>query len=143
MTEQEKPGSDKDTEEPNENQESKKSRMQRLDKRGTRRNVALGVAASTLGGLGAGVAGPSAPPPETVHKLATETHDAAVSFQAPTSWDIRQTKNEKVDYFIDFLMMGNHDKTKLWLERLGKYGPMIQQKLAERGMPQDLLWLAT
>ena len=52
------------------------------------------------------------------------------------------TRNEQVEFFIEFLMGKNHDKTRLWLERLGHYGPMIQQKLAERNMPQDLVWLA-
>lgn len=69
--------------------------------------------------------------------------DAEVAFSTSESWDIEVTKNDNVDFFIEFLMGKNHDKTKLWLERLGKFGPMIQEKLAERGMPQDLIWLAT
>jgi membrane-bound lytic murein transglycosylase D len=36
----------------------------------------------------------------------------------------------------------NYDKTHTWLERIGKYGPMIENELKERGMPQDLLYLA-
>ena len=122
--------------------EQKKSRMQRLNNRRNRRNLALGMAASTLGiGVGVGAnsdpaAGPSAP-------LAMGEPGGVVSFSPTKSWDIKETKNEEVDFFIDFLRGKNHKKTKLWLERLGKFGPMIQEKLAERGMPQDLIWLAT
>ena len=119
---------------------SKKSKMQRLNTRRNRRNLALGMAATTLGGIAAAGAQPDADPPGPV---AMNEPEPAVRFVTPATWDIKQTRNEKVDFFIDFLKLDNHDKTRLWLERLGKYGPMIQQKLAERGMPQDLIWLAT
>ncbi len=68
---------------------------------------------------------------------------AATDFVIPEKWDIEATRNEQVDFFIEFLMWQNRDKTKLWIERLSHYGPMIQKKLAERAMPQDLIWLAT
>lgn len=121
-------------------QPPKKSRMQRLNSRRARRNLALGMAAGTLGGLAATGSDQAAEP---ANQLAMSDTDAEVSFVAPKTWDIQQTKNDKVDFFIDFLRLDNRDKTRLWLERLGKYGPMIQKKLAERGMPQDLIWLAT
>jgi membrane-bound lytic murein transglycosylase D len=120
--------------------EKKSGRLQRLNTRRNRRNLALGVAASTLGGLTA--AGNSGPAPEGA-PLAMNDAEGVVRFAPTQSWDIEQTKNEEVDFFIDFLRGKNHDKTRLWLERLGKYGPMIQEKLAERDMPQDLIWLAT
>ncbi|HEY0671522.1 MAG TPA: lytic transglycosylase domain-containing protein [Longimicrobiales bacterium] len=121
-------------------QPPKKSRMQRLNSRRARRNLAFGMAAGTLGGLAATGSDQTAEP---ANQLAMSDTDAEVSFVTPKTWDIQETKNDKVDFFIDFLRLDNRDKTKLWLERLGKYGPMIQKKLAERGMPQDLIWLAT
>lgn len=123
-------------------QREKKSAMQRLNTRRGRRNVAIGVAATTIGGLAA-AAGKQKPATADQTRLAMGEREAAVRFTPPAEWDIERTKNDQVDYFIEFLMFKNHDKTKLWLERLGKYGPMIQQKLAQRGMPQDLIWLAT
>jgi membrane-bound lytic murein transglycosylase D len=123
--------------------EKKEGTLRRLNTKRGRRGVALGMAASALGGaVGAGMSGndPASDPAAT---LALNEPSTAVSFKTEKSWDIEQTKNDKVDFFIEFLMGKNHDKTKLWLERLGKYGPMIQQKLAARGMPQDLIWLAT
>ena len=122
--------------------ENKKGPMQRLNTRRNRRNLALGMAASTLG-VGIGVGAKSDPAATPGAPLAMRDAEGVVSFSPSKSWDIEETKNEEVDFFIDFLRGKNHQKTKLWLERLGKYGPMIQEKLAERGMPQDLIWLAT
>jgi len=108
-----------------------------------RRAVALGVAASSIGALaGATTAQPPGQPVGDA-TAGMDATDAVVDFVVSESWDIEQTRNEQVDFFIEFLMGKNYDKTKLWLERLGHFGPMIQQKLAERGMPQDLIWLAT
>ena len=121
--------------------EDKKSRIQRLNTRRNRRNLALGMAATTLGGLT--VAADTDPTQMPAASLAMSDPESVVSFTPAKSWDIEETRNEEVDFFIDFLRGKNHDKTRLWLERLGKYGPMIQAKLAERGMPQDLIWLAT
>jgi hypothetical protein len=109
-----------------------------------RRAVTFGVAASAIGGLAGGAAPP--PPelaPEQPEPVAVDQPKPAGVFNVNHDWDITETRNEEVDFFIEFLQWKNRDKTKLWLERLGQYGPMIQQKLAERGMPQDLLWLAT
>jgi membrane-bound lytic murein transglycosylase D len=119
-----------------------KGRTRSPKARRARRNVALGMAAASLGGLAAGTNTETAGP-APAQSLAMGDADEAVSFVREKTWDIKETKNDKVDFFIEFLMFKNHDKTKLWLERQGKYGPMIQQKLKERGMPQDLLYLAT
>ena len=58
------------------------------------------------------------------------------------SWDLPQVRNERVEFWIDFLSGRNADKTRLWLERQGRYAPLIRQALAEQDMPQDLLYLA-
>lgn len=57
-------------------------------------------------------------------------------------WDITVTSNERVEYWIDFLKGRNRDRTRLWLERSGRYAPMIRAQLRARGMPEDLLYLA-
>ncbi|HEX7050496.1 MAG TPA: LysM peptidoglycan-binding domain-containing protein [Longimicrobiales bacterium] len=57
-------------------------------------------------------------------------------------WDLRPAWNDRVEFWIDFLTGENRDKTRLWLERVGRYGPMIRAALRERGMPEDLLYLA-
>lgn len=57
-------------------------------------------------------------------------------------WDLPVTRNERVDFWIDFLSGRNADRTRLWLERQGRYGPLIRSELRSRGMPEDLLYLA-
>jgi membrane-bound lytic murein transglycosylase D len=60
----------------------------------------------------------------------------------PLEWDLTVTHNERVQFWIDFLAGRNAERTQLWLERQGRYGPMIRQALRERGMPEDLIYLA-
>jgi peptidoglycan lytic transglycosylase D len=105
------------------------------------RAASLGVAAAAAGSLSGAVG--KAPPPSPRVLPEFDEEAAEIRFVTSDQWDIEPTKNEQVDFFVDFLRLENRDKTKLWLERLGYYGPMIHQKLAERGMPKDLIWLAT
>jgi membrane-bound lytic murein transglycosylase D len=58
------------------------------------------------------------------------------------TWDLPVTRNDRVDTWIEFLKDGNRDKTELWMERSGKYTPMIRERLRARGMPEDLIYLA-
>jgi len=58
------------------------------------------------------------------------------------TWDLPVTKNARVDRWIDFLAGRNADRTRLWMERSGRYTPMIREQLREREMPQDLIYLA-
>ena len=58
------------------------------------------------------------------------------------TWDLPPTRTERVDFWIDFLSGKNADKTRVWLERQGRYAPLIRQALAANDMPQDLLYLA-
>lgn len=70
--------------------------------------------------------------------------EALLEESGPTvvTWDLPVTRNERVEEWIDFLKGRNADKTQLWLERSGRYAPMIQGELRRRGMPEDLLYLA-
>jgi membrane-bound lytic murein transglycosylase D len=61
---------------------------------------------------------------------------------AGVKWDLPVTRNDRVDSWIDFLQGRNKEKTELWLERSGKYTPMIREQLRARGMPEDLIYLA-
>jgi len=56
--------------------------------------------------------------------------------------DLWVTRNDRVEAWIGFLQGRNRDKTGLWLQRSGRYAPMIRQALRERGMPEDLVYLA-
>ena len=57
-------------------------------------------------------------------------------------WDMPVVWNDRVAYWVDFLQGRNRDRTRLWLERSGRYGPMIRAELRSRGMPEDLIYLA-
>ena len=74
--------------------------------------------------------------------MTTLLEEAATTGDVAVTWDITVTRNERVEDWIDFLKGRNYDRTRLWLERSGKYGPLIQAELRARGMPQDLLYLA-
>jgi membrane-bound lytic murein transglycosylase D len=56
--------------------------------------------------------------------------------------DLRVARNDRVETWIGFLQGRNRDRTGPWLERSGRYAPMIRQALRERGMPEDLVYLA-
>lgn len=109
------------------------------------RTAVWGVAAGTLGGVAAGGAGgeqPAVQPGEAAEGAVAMRGAEKAGLRISPDWDITPADNEQVNFFKEFLQFKNKDKTQLWIERLGRYGPMIQEKLAERGMPQDLLWLA-
>lgn len=108
-----------------------------------RRAVAVGLAATSVGALaGMTSTGTAETGSGNPVDAGMDARDAVVDFVVSEDWDITPAKNDQVDFFIEFLMGKNHDKTKLWLERIGKFGPMVQQKLDARGMPHDLLWLS-
>ncbi|MGH7476776.1 MAG: LysM peptidoglycan-binding domain-containing protein [Longimicrobiales bacterium] len=112
-----------------------------------RRTLAIGLAAMVAGLMGARAM--TAPPDETpspvdeLVAVAEAAPEAEISvWLEDADWDLPVTRNERVDFWIDFLAGRNAEKTHLWLERLGRYGPMIQEQLRERGMPEDLVYLA-
>ncbi|HLU25375.1 MAG TPA: hypothetical protein VKZ58_06675, partial [Longimicrobiales bacterium] len=73
-----------------------------------------------------------------------EPVSAARAEEAPVAvtWDLPVTYNDDVERWIEFLAGPNRERTALWLERQGRYGPLIRGRLRERGMPEDLLYLA-
>jgi len=71
-----------------------------------------------------------------------ESAAQAPEVEGEVRWDLPVAYNDRVEYWINFLKGRNHDKTKLWLERKSHYEPMILGKLRERGMPEDLIYLA-
>lgn len=117
-----------------------------MDRR-KKETVAVGLAASTLALLGAGVAADRQGAAEGLDLAIVPTPDVEpkVNLQAdllPAEWDLPADRNERVDFFIDFLKGERYEDFKEWLERVGRYGPMIRAELAARDMPQDLLYLA-
>jgi membrane-bound lytic murein transglycosylase D len=57
-------------------------------------------------------------------------------------WDLPNLDHERIDFWIERFTTDKRGDFTRFLERTGRYGPMISAKLAERGMPQDLIYLA-
>ncbi|HEX7119472.1 MAG TPA: lytic transglycosylase domain-containing protein [Longimicrobiales bacterium] len=111
-----------------------------MAKDGKRRTL-VGLIAGLMGLIGLGKAGQR--PPNGARAARAGVAASPVSETIVGSeWDLPVERTERVDYWIDYLTTERRDRTREWLERLGYYGPMIQAKLRERGMPQDLVFLA-
>jgi membrane-bound lytic murein transglycosylase D len=57
-------------------------------------------------------------------------------------WDLANIAHERVDYWVDRLRTDRRPILERSLVLRGRYGPAVSQALAERGMPQDLVYLA-
>ncbi len=115
----------------------------------TSRALVIGVAAAALGLLSARAVttDPTGTPPSPADDYAAVAAEApeakgVARWEADREWDLPKTYNDRVGFWIEFLKGRNADRTRLWLERLGRYGPMIEAELKERGMPRDLVYLA-
>lgn len=115
--------------------------------------LVLGLALATTGGRTRGQGDlPEGPPVEQmlpdVADIAAAAAGAGWDLPATAAalagvhWDLRVTRDARVEAWIGFLQGRNRDKTGLWLERSGRYAPMIRQALRDRGMPEDLVYLA-
>jgi len=57
-------------------------------------------------------------------------------------YDFPVVENDKVRYYIDYYTGRAHNTFKIWLERSGRYLPMMREIFAEAGLPKDLAYLA-
>lgn len=114
---------------------------------GARRNrgtvAAAGLAASSIAMIAGGMnPDAEAPAQAALDGLAHASETVRREIvPAAAAYDLPQHEHENIDFFIDFLARDKHERTAEWLERIGKYGPMIQEELRARDMPQDLLYL--
>lgn len=68
--------------------------------------------------------------------------DAEAAAATRTTWDLPNLDHERVDYWVERFTTDKRGDFTGFLERSGRYIPMISAKLEERGMPQDLIYLA-
>lgn len=64
---------------------------------------------------------------------------------AAVTWDIDVTSfvsHERVQYYLDFFQGPARERFGAWLQRMPRYEPMIRARLAQQGLPGDLLYLA-
>jgi membrane-bound lytic murein transglycosylase D len=69
---------------------------------------------------------------------------AAVVTSSAAQWDLPNLDNDHVDAWIERFTTSPtlRPRFETWLERKSRFEPMISRKLAERDMPQDLIYLA-
>jgi membrane-bound lytic murein transglycosylase D len=100
------------------------------------------------GAAHASTAAPTPPGPEAapekaiVAALHAETRTRPAGGADAPAWDLPNLDHERVDYFVSLFTGRKRDEFEKFLVRMGHYEPMISRKLVERGMPQDLIYLA-
>jgi membrane-bound lytic murein transglycosylase D len=83
-------------------------------------------------------------------EMATEVVDAVEDLAAAVAadgtqgpeWDLPNLDHERIDFWVERFTTSKRGEFERFLRRSGRYVPMISEKLAERGMPQDLIYLA-
>ncbi len=58
------------------------------------------------------------------------------------SFDIPIVVNDRVEYFIGYFKTKHRKTFARWLQRSGKYIPMMKELLKENGLPEDLVYMA-
>jgi membrane-bound lytic murein transglycosylase D len=87
----------------------------------------------------------SAGTPPPVPEVAREegaAPSAVLPAALPPGWDLAYIPHPQVDYWLARLQTDRRPIIESALRLRGRYGPLIAQALAERGMPQDLAYLA-
>jgi membrane-bound lytic murein transglycosylase D len=75
--------------------------------------------------------------------VVTDTMKPRLTADLGNGWDLSNLDNPLVDSWVERFTKGNMKSTlAIWLDRKVKYDGMISEKLAERNMPQDLVFLA-
>ncbi len=58
------------------------------------------------------------------------------------TFDIPIVINDRVEYFIEYFKIEHRKAFARWLQRSGKYIPMMKELLRDNGLPEDLVYLA-
>lgn len=65
-----------------------------------------------------------------------------IPVQIEPTFDIPMTLNEKVELYIHYFTNRIRDKFSVWLARSEMYLPMMKKTFREKGLPEDLTYLA-
>lgn len=58
------------------------------------------------------------------------------------TYDVPIVLNESVEDYIEYFQTEIRDRFKLWLERSGRYIPIMREIFKEHGLPEDLVFVA-
>lgn len=78
---------------------------------------------------------------EEEHKSDSEDVATAAADEPEIQYDFPITINAEVEFFLDRFQNSQPKMFRRWLERSGRYVPMIEEELAKAGMPLDLAYL--
>lgn len=89
------------------------------------------------------------PPEEAVPDIPPPPEGRAVWEEGPSaelpspgaSFDFPMVMNRQVEYYVDYFRNNLHRRFTTWLGRANRYLPMIQEKLRNAGLPEDLAYL--
>ena len=98
-----------------------------------------------LAGLGGAFMVPAERPQgDRVAEASREVAREKAIAEAEIQWDLPNLEHERVDYWVDRFTTVPDMREKMdgFLTRSGRYVPMLLEKLEERGMPRDLIYLA-
>jgi len=90
------------------------------------------VDAETLADIQVLQGGDQSPPEEAGQSL----------FRVDPEFDFPVVENDKVRYYVDYFTGRARGTLRIWLERSGRYLPMMRDVFAEAGLPRDLAYLA-
>jgi membrane-bound lytic murein transglycosylase D len=115
------------------------------ESRGFSRTHAASLAiAGVLGAawVGGTVAGIEKYDPQTGVSPLASSNFKAVTAAKGSSWDLPNLHHPRVDYWVERFTTDKRGEFTRFLQRMGRYEPMISAKLEREGMPQDLIYLA-
>jgi membrane-bound lytic murein transglycosylase D len=83
-----------------------------------------------------------APPLEAVMEQEEPTPLEMGEDETEISFDIPIVVNDRVEYFIEYFQTTHREPFSRWLQRSGRYIPMMKKLLSENGLPEDLVYMA-
>jgi membrane-bound lytic murein transglycosylase D len=99
-----------------------------------------------LAGIGGAFILPGSPKAESdpVAKAVGDVMAERVAEEQRMEWDLPNLDHERVDFWVERFTTVPEMREKMegFLQRSGIYVPMLLEKLDERGMPRDLIYLA-
>ena len=72
-------------------------------------------------------------------------HPGGANDLGAVTWDIDVqtfTNHDRVQYYLAFFQGAARERFAIWLQRMPRYETMIRQRLAEQGLPGDMVYLA-
>jgi len=113
---------------------------------GQRRGRVIAGGVIGLAGLGAAMGLPSdrTAANDSIRNAARDVVREAAVEEHTIKWDLPNLDHDRVDFWQERFVLNEDMNKKMrgFLERSGRYVPMLLEKLDERGMPRDLVYLA-